>query len=219
MKNPRTTLAWVTAGLVVLCLHWAAIVISISNPNPIRERFGAAADFYVGPLFFQKWRLFSPDPGTYSKKFLYRCRLGVDGWTDWRSPVDELLESHYRLRVTHHGRLLRIPISFALGLAQEAAKTAREQPCAKGDEACVLNRDGLLRTRPIYLAALRYTRDRCDAEFRAAPQPLTAAQFKLALMNIPSPTQRAAGVQVPPSHYTFDPFEIPVTAPSQDRAP
>ena len=98
-------------GLILLAFvsHWAIIVVGVGRDNPLRQAMTSVLDVYYHKLFYQRWRLFAPEPSTASKKFYYRCHSDGE-WSPWQDPIAPLLEKHYRYRVSHHGKELRIPI-------------------------------------------------------------------------------------------------------------
>ncbi len=174
--------------LVAFVSHWAIIVVGVGRDNPLRQAMTSVLDVYYHKLFYQRWRLFAPEPSTASKKFYYRCHNDGD-WGPWQDPIAPLLEKHYRYRVSHHGKELRIPIRLATSIGRDLQALEDAAQCET--EACDRQVSHRLRSTPSFQNALRYSRDHCDA--LSPNHSLKAVQFQIAQVMIPSPESKAAG--------------------------
>ncbi len=187
MRRRLTTLG---LGLILgaFVSHWAIIVVGVGRDNPLRQAMTSVLDVYYQKLFYQRWRLFAPEPSTASKKFYYRCH-NDDSWSPWQDPVAPLLEKHYRYRVTHHGKEVRIPIRLAISVGRDLQTLEDAAQCET--ETCEREVSHRLRSKPSFQNALRYSQDRCREIY--PNQSLKAVQFQIAQVMIPSPESKAAG--------------------------
>ena len=187
MRRRLNTLA---LGLILVAFvsHWAIIVVGVGRDNPLRQAMTSVLDVYYHKLFYQRWRLFAPEPSTASKKFYYRCHSDGE-WSPWQDPIAPLLEKHYRYRVSHHGKELRIPIRLATSIGRDLQALEAAAQCET--EACDRQVSHRLRSTPSFQNALRYSRDHCDA--LSPNHSLKAVQFQIAQVMIPSPESKAAG--------------------------
>jgi len=187
MRRRLTTLG---LGLILLAFvsHWAIVVVGVGRDNPLRQAMTSVLDVYYQKLFYQRWRLFAPEPSTASKKFYYRCH-NDDAWSPWQDPIAPLLEKHYRYRVTHHGKEVRIPIRLAISVGRDLQTLEDAAQCET--ETCEREVSHRLRNKPSFQNALRYSRDRCGEIY--PDQSLQAVQFQIAQVMIPSPESKAAG--------------------------
>ena len=196
------------AAVLIFAVHWLFIVISLSPENALKASTRSVIETYVGTFFFQRWRLFAPDPGTFSKKLFYRCRDERDDWTEWKNSGDDLLEQHYRYRITHHGKLLRVQLGLVIGIAQEMKILEQTMPCAKDDTACLERRTAALHRRPVYVVAKRFAWDTCNADLTGSGARLTGAQFRIQLANTKPFAERADPSPASVSNFDFDPFRL-----------
>ena len=187
MRRRLTTLG---LGLILgaFVSHWAIIVVGVGRDNPLRQAMTSVLEVYYQKLFYQRWRLFAPEPSTASKKFYYRCH-NDDAWSPWQDPIAPLLEKHYRYRVTHHGKEVRIPIRLAISVGRDLQTLEDAAQCET--ETCEREVSHRLRNKPSFQNALRYSWDRCGEIY--PDQSLQAVQFQIAQVMIPSPESKAAG--------------------------
>lgn len=187
MRRRLTTLG---LGLILgaFVSHWAIIVVGVGRDNPLRQAMTSVLDVYYQKLFYQRWRLFAPEPSTASKKFYYRCH-NDDAWSPWQDPIAPLLEKHYRYRVTHHGKEVRIPIRLAISVGRDLQTLEDAAQCET--ETCEREVSHRLRSKPSFQNALRYSQDRCSEIY--PNQSIQAVQFQIAQVMIPSPESKAAG--------------------------
>lgn len=63
--------------------HLIATALFLLPVNKFSRSYSEYVSGYMLPLFYQRWKLFAPDPPMTSLHFLYRCKVKGD-WVDWR---------------------------------------------------------------------------------------------------------------------------------------
>ncbi len=173
MTPARRTLVIGVAGMTAFFLHWFAIALTVGRP-PALARTVAVADAYAEPLFRQRWRLFAPEPSTMSRKLLYRCADAAGAWAPWQTPVDDLLARHYRWRISHHGKLVRIPLYHNRQITGAIARATEDIRCDRATDpdgvACARARERAVHESAAHREAARYAARRCAADLGRAPR-------------------------------------------------
>jgi hypothetical protein len=86
--------------LALLAFHFAATILCLTPPNPIRIALHRPLEGYINPYFSQSWRLFAPDPGGTDAVVLVDCRLKATettqetGFFDITTPLHEHRYEH-----------------------------------------------------------------------------------------------------------------------------
>lgn len=68
-------------GLGLLCLHFFFVFVYASPLRGASVKLRIVANYYIGPLFHQNWRLFVPAPNV--ERRLYVRYLDNGNWSSW----------------------------------------------------------------------------------------------------------------------------------------
>ncbi|GHJ30035.1 hypothetical protein TPA0910_44680 [Streptomyces hygroscopicus subsp. sporocinereus] len=123
----------VAVAVVAATLHLAAAFLSVSPPNTLTKRHGAAIDDYVYPEFERVWKLFAPNPLQQNIAVQARAEIrtpdGGTATTGWRdlSAQDGAAIRHNPLPSHTQQNELRRAWEFYVGShdAQERPQGAR----------------------------------------------------------------------------------------------
>lgn len=109
-------------GIIIALLgmfHALMTVAYLAPANLLTRNIQSLVFSYMGPLFYQDWHLFSPNPGITTTEFWLRCRLSDQRWTQWLDPFAQIQAEHYANRITGRGKLLYVYRGIAKGLDRE----------------------------------------------------------------------------------------------------
>lgn len=178
---------------ILFGLHWLSIGVFLMPKNPVRELMKSAIEPYVGSLFYQRWRLFAPDPSTSNIKLLFRCLTtqGDDNSVPWQEAGQLLLRKHYRYRLGPQGRLIRIPHKLAKTLRYELQAGSYAVVCNSEQSVCRVTLNNYEMERPTLLVVKRYVEAQCLMFSKNGGTHLRQIQFGVREETIPMPYQRS----------------------------
>jgi hypothetical protein len=92
--------------LIVLILshHMLVTAFYLSPKNPIKTKLNSYLQKYMGPLFYQNWHLFSPNPGTKFIRLQALCKNEIS--SNWIQPMGNIEKSHQLTRILGSGKVL-----------------------------------------------------------------------------------------------------------------
>jgi len=112
------------AGLCLLVLHFAISFVYVMPEQFVPHKAHQLSKYYMLPAFQQNWNLFAPNPPNENKRLLFRSSEDGHNWSNWIDPKKDLLQKHYKYRVSYHGPLSLSVSNFAYFLHKNYAPYA-----------------------------------------------------------------------------------------------
>lgn len=175
-------LALSVAIAVALSLHLLMTAIYLGPPNLAKLELQKLVFRYMEPVFIQNWHLFSPMPAISSTKMPVRCQASNGTWTEWVDPLEDLYATHYRTRISGHGKLLMLYRAVGADLHERLAEQRGQCLAEANEEGSDPELCGLshlaprVEDQPERALASRYASEICSANLGEQYQ---ASQFKV----------------------------------------
>lgn len=150
--------------------HAGMTALYLSPSNLVKLSIDPWVHAYMGPLFYQDWHLFSPNPGFSSFEFWIRCKVMGKEWTQWSDPFRDLQLAHYHNRMTGKGKLLYVYRGIATNIYDRyevelnECENEKEKDCGR---SVILAR---VKKSPVYEVARRFAGDYCASVLKTEPQ-------------------------------------------------
>ena len=154
--------------ILIFFLHWSFISISVLPDSLEKNIFVSKVKSYTSLFFYQRWRMFAPEPALFSKKIKFKCKTD-NSWSDWVDPIEPLLKKHYLYRLSHHGRLIRLITSHIQWLGTEYGRKIRQLNCYSNDTPCINNAIKLTMKSPSYYGVQKFVINKCKKLHNKSP--------------------------------------------------